>query len=264
MATHVLLPSGLAVQATLGRALSGALLGDVVVFRQADPAIVRVVGHGYDGSNYTELQVDAWLGAACTATLATTIGAGGGLQLLATANGTECAPDLVLYVTFAHLWRAGAVSAPFRSRGVCGALTSYVITRATCERTRLCAVTVCARARARCGLAACGLATTRRRPRGGRGGSDSPPATSRRSPFAHLANARAPLSAFLVALPHGAASHYISPPPRIFICRRHAAVLFRSPPRNASDTLAVGGPLRSVCCGVSPQLAGRRARAQAP
>jgi hypothetical protein len=90
MATHVLLPCGLAVQATLGRATSGALLGNIFVFRQANPAIVNVVGHGYDGSNYTELQVGAWSGAACTTTLATTIGAGGGLQLLASTNIYYC------------------------------------------------------------------------------------------------------------------------------------------------------------------------------
>ena len=111
MGTHVLLPSGLAIYATLGRAKTGARLGDLFVFRQANPAIVNVLGHGYDGSNYTELEISAWEGAACTTTLASTIGSGGagGLRLLATTNGTGCEADLVLYVTFGFLWgRAGA------------------------------------------------------------------------------------------------------------------------------------------------------------
>jgi len=110
MGTHVLLPQAFAVQATLGLASTGELLGDLIVFRQADPAIVLVNGHGYDGSNFTSLQVGYWGGRACTTLLQTTIGPALSLQLIATTNGTGCA-DLVLFVSFDFLWgRAGAIA----------------------------------------------------------------------------------------------------------------------------------------------------------
>jgi hypothetical protein len=110
MTTHVLLPSGFAIEATIGDAASGEALGNIIVFRQANPAIVRVGGHGYDGSNFTSLSVGMWRGRECTTLLQTTIGAGGGLQLLATTNGTAC-DGLVLLVSFTFLWgRAGAVT----------------------------------------------------------------------------------------------------------------------------------------------------------
>lgn len=99
--THVQLPSALAVQATLVRPSSGACLGAVQVFPNANPAVVRVLGHGYDGSTYTETSVGAWKGAACTTTLGSTVDAGGNLVLLATSNGTACA-DLALLVIFEY------------------------------------------------------------------------------------------------------------------------------------------------------------------
>ena len=110
--SHVLLPNAIAVRATLVRPSSGEALGDVQVFPNADPAVVRVLGHGYDGSTYTESTVSAWkLAPACTTTLGSTIGADGNLMLLATSNGTGCA-DLALFVSFEFLWgRAGAVAA---------------------------------------------------------------------------------------------------------------------------------------------------------
>ena len=112
MGTHVLLPSAFALSVTLGQAQDGQLLGDIIVFRQADPAIVRVGGHGFDGSTFTELQVGFWKGVPCTTLLQTTVGAGGSLQLLATTNGTaQACAGLVLFVTFQYLWgRAGSVS----------------------------------------------------------------------------------------------------------------------------------------------------------
>ena len=99
--THVQLPSALAVQATLVRPSSGASLGAVLVFPNANPAVVRVQGHGYDGSTYTESSVSAWKGADCTTTLGSTVAAGGSLVLLATANGTAC-DDLALFVSFEY------------------------------------------------------------------------------------------------------------------------------------------------------------------
>ena len=44
MGTHVAMPAAFAVTATLGRRSTGAVLGSIIVFRQANPAIVRVGG----------------------------------------------------------------------------------------------------------------------------------------------------------------------------------------------------------------------------
>ena len=108
MSTHVLLPQALAVAATLGNRTSGEQLGKVFVFRGDNPAAVRVGGHGYDGSTFTEVQIDAWRGAPCSVVFATTVSAGGQLYFLATSNGTACS-GLALLVTFDYLWgRVGA------------------------------------------------------------------------------------------------------------------------------------------------------------
>ena len=62
MGTHVAMPAAFAVTATLGRRSTGAVLGSIIVFRQANPAIVRVGGHSYNGSTFTELSVGYWGG----------------------------------------------------------------------------------------------------------------------------------------------------------------------------------------------------------
>lgn len=111
MGTHVSMPSSFAIEATLGRVSTGETLGSIFVFRQAHPAIVRVGGHGYDGSNWSEVSIGYWGGVACTTVLASTLGAQGELLLLATANGTDCS-DLALVVSFSFLWgRVGGVEA---------------------------------------------------------------------------------------------------------------------------------------------------------
>jgi hypothetical protein len=111
MGTHVAMPSSFAITATLGRRSTGAVLGNIIVFRQANPAIVRVGGHSYSGSSFTELSVGYWLGAPCTSLLQTALGADGGLLFLATTNGTaEACADLVLLLDFDFLWgRVGGV-----------------------------------------------------------------------------------------------------------------------------------------------------------
>jgi putative isomerase len=109
--THVRMPSALAIAATLVRPATGQALGGVRVFPNADPAVVRFLGHGYDGSTYTESSVSAWLNASCTTTLGSTVDASGDLYLLATANGTDCA-DFALLVTFDFEWRRAGSASP--------------------------------------------------------------------------------------------------------------------------------------------------------
>jgi hypothetical protein len=120
MGAHVAMPSSFAIAATLGRRSTGAVLGNIIVYRQANPAIVRVGGHSYNGSGFTELSVGYWLGAPCTSLLQTALGANGELLFLATTNGTaEACADLVLLLDFDFLWgRVGgvALAAPGHAR----------------------------------------------------------------------------------------------------------------------------------------------------
>ena len=109
MTTHVRMPSGFAVGATLVDTTTKDVLGDVIVFRRSDPAITYVGPHSYNGSDYTELRLDAWKGRDCTVVFQTTVVNGGAdILFLAASNGTACA-RLALLLQPKMLWgRAGA------------------------------------------------------------------------------------------------------------------------------------------------------------
>jgi hypothetical protein len=113
MTTHVRMPSAFAVSATLVDTQSSDVLGDVIVFRRSNPAITYVGPHSYNGSDYTELRLDAWGGRDCTVVFQTTVVNGGAdIFFLAASNGTDCAHMAVLLQP-KMLWnRAGAFSAP--------------------------------------------------------------------------------------------------------------------------------------------------------
>lgn len=56
MGTHVLMPSSFAMDTTLAFTAgphAGHILGDLIVFRQSNPAITHVGHHSYNGSDYT-------------------------------------------------------------------------------------------------------------------------------------------------------------------------------------------------------------------
>ena len=108
MGAHVRMPQALSLDATLADLATNETLGDIIVFRDAHPAITFVGAHSYNGSDYTQVQVGSWRGRACTVVLRSTVGGGGAdLAFLATANGTACA-TLALLVTPSMLWgRAG-------------------------------------------------------------------------------------------------------------------------------------------------------------
>ena len=112
MGTHVRMPSGFAVDVTLADLPTGAVLGEIIVFRQQQPAITLVGPHSYNGSDYSNLRLDAWLGRDCSVVIeSTVVGANSAdLFLLATASGAGC-EGLALMVSGAMLWgRAGAVA----------------------------------------------------------------------------------------------------------------------------------------------------------
>ena len=113
MGTHVRMPSAFAVAATLADTATGDVLGDLIVFRRSNPAITYVGPHSYNGSDYTELRLDAWKGRDCTVVFQTTVVNGGAdLLFLAASNGTDCA-HMALLLQPKMLWaRAGALSAP--------------------------------------------------------------------------------------------------------------------------------------------------------
>lgn len=56
MGSHVLMPSGFVVDATLVDVATGATLGPVIVFRRSNPALARAGLHSPNGSDYTQLR----------------------------------------------------------------------------------------------------------------------------------------------------------------------------------------------------------------
>lgn len=104
MGDHVHMPSGFALQTTLADLTTQAVLGDIIVFRDASPAITTVGPHSYNGSDFSEVQLDAWNGRECSVLLQSTVVNGGAdLQFLATANGSAC-DGLALLVQPGMLW----------------------------------------------------------------------------------------------------------------------------------------------------------------
>ena len=113
MGTHVRMPAGFALDATLADLATGAVLGEIIVFPRQQPAITLVGPHSHNGSDYTSVRLDAWLGRACSVVIeSTVVGAGADLYLLTTASGAGGCEGVALMVSGAMLWgRAGAVAA---------------------------------------------------------------------------------------------------------------------------------------------------------
>jgi hypothetical protein len=111
MGDHVQLPSAFALQTTVIDFKTNEVLGDIIVYRDANPAITRTGPHSYNGSDYTQVQLDQWNKRQCTIVIETTVvNAGVDLQYLVSANGTDCA-HMGLLVTPNMLWgRAGNIS----------------------------------------------------------------------------------------------------------------------------------------------------------
>ena len=110
MGEHVLMPCGFTLEATLGNVVTGELLGNVRVFRNGDPAFVRVGPHSPNGSDYTELNVSKWHGVDCVVTLRTTT-VGDDIAILAHgADGGSC-DSLALVIRPRMAWGgAGTVT----------------------------------------------------------------------------------------------------------------------------------------------------------
>lgn len=91
MGSHVHMPDGFTVTATLADTKDGAVLGDIIVFRRMDPAVVQVGGHSLNGSDYTRLDISLWKSRDCDVSFQTTVlNNGSDLQFLAISNGTDC------------------------------------------------------------------------------------------------------------------------------------------------------------------------------
>jgi hypothetical protein len=98
-----------ALDATLADLSTGAILGDIIVFRQDNPAATYVGSHSYAGSTYTNVRLDRWGSRNCSVVLESTV-IGSDLQYLATANGSSCS-SIALLVRPSFLWnRAGNIS----------------------------------------------------------------------------------------------------------------------------------------------------------
>jgi hypothetical protein len=111
MLSHVLMPGGFIVDATLIDTSNNASLGNVIVFRQSNPAVVFIGGHSVNGSDFTSLSLGKWGPRECDVTFQTTVVNGGqDLLFLASSNGTDCAHMALLVKPFMATERAGNIS----------------------------------------------------------------------------------------------------------------------------------------------------------
>ena len=91
MGSHVLMPAGLIVDATLADLSTGDVLGDIIVFRRSNPALSLAGLHSLNGSDYTQLSLSRWGKRICDVSFETTVDAAGvNLRFLATSNGSDC------------------------------------------------------------------------------------------------------------------------------------------------------------------------------
>ena len=127
MASHVLMPQGLRVAATLGDGASGELLGDVQVFAFDSPAQTAALAHSRNGSDYTLLTIRAWGARDCDVQLRTTTAGASNEQLLllATSVGAGCATLRLVVTVHMMVERAGAISAGAGGASIEAALPGF-------------------------------------------------------------------------------------------------------------------------------------------
>ena len=90
MAAHVLMPQGLALDATLRDLGTGEELGDIVPWRSFVPAQVRPGLHALNGSEYTQFTLSRWGALDCSVNFSSTV-LGSDLVWLIESAGADCA-----------------------------------------------------------------------------------------------------------------------------------------------------------------------------
>lgn len=125
MGSHVLMPAGFLMDATLADADTGDVLGALIVFRQSQPALLRAGLHSISGSNYTALTLSAWGSCVCDVSFETTVTPEGDLYFLATSNGTGCARLLLLLTPGMMEERTGTIAAGADGISVTAALPGF-------------------------------------------------------------------------------------------------------------------------------------------
>ena len=90
MAAHVLMPQGLALDATLRDLDTGQELGDIVPWRSFVPAQVRPGLHSLNGSDYTQFELSRWGALDCSVNFSSTV-LGSDLVWLIESAGVDCA-----------------------------------------------------------------------------------------------------------------------------------------------------------------------------
>ena len=97
MGSHVNMPSGFYVDATLADSHGGNTIGNIIVFRRSNPALSLAGLHSHNGSDYTQISLSRWGTRVCDVNLETTVVNGGtDLWFLASSNGSDCAHLLLI------------------------------------------------------------------------------------------------------------------------------------------------------------------------
>lgn len=126
MGSHVHMPSGFIVDATLADTQTNSILGDIIVFRRSNPAVTMVGGHSKNGSDYTELHISQWRSRQCDIVFQTTVvNNGQDIQFLATSNGTDCAHMVLLLQPSMLAERYGAFMVGSDSNSIMATLPGF-------------------------------------------------------------------------------------------------------------------------------------------
>jgi hypothetical protein len=130
MGTHVLMPAGFALSASLAVVNASATLRSVVPFRNGDPALVRPGLRSLNGSDYTLLTIQWRAVADATVTFETTVNSSA-LVFLATCVGGGCSSLLLIVEPVMMQERAGAFSAGADGRTLSADLPGFPSVTAT-------------------------------------------------------------------------------------------------------------------------------------
>ena len=131
MLSHVLMPAGFALSASLALA-GGGVLGNVSVFRNGKPALVRPALRSLNGSDYTMLTISQWGQAPnATVTFQTTVLGSDGLVFLAQCAGSGCAGMSLQVHPMMMAERAGNFSAGADGRTLHADLPGFAPVTAT-------------------------------------------------------------------------------------------------------------------------------------
>jgi hypothetical protein len=126
MGSHVLMPAGFALTASLSAVSTNATLKSIIPFRNGNPALVRPGLRSLNGSDYTLLTISSWNQVEnATVVFETTVVGGTDLIFLASCTGSGCTDMLLVVEPVMMEERAGSLSAGADGRSLSAELPGF-------------------------------------------------------------------------------------------------------------------------------------------